>query len=176
MRSEWNFHQILLTLKKIINEMDPWPQYDTLCHATIIPCMVLAHTKLFLLYFNNIIFGILWNFWHGGFHELQLVVNHKIWFSSKKILYMKEWSILCNSFMNSLWANDAIGWYRYGSTLTQVMACCLMAPSRYLNQCWLLSISRVLWHNFTGSDQDINFKMNLINTLISDYQISYMHP
>ena len=27
---------------------------------------------------------------------------------------------------------------RYGSTLAQVMACCLMAPSHYLNQCWLI--------------------------------------
>ena len=32
-----------------------------------------------------------------------------------------------------------------GSTLAQIMACCLMAPSHYLNQCWLL-ISEVLWH------------------------------
>ena len=32
------------------------------------------------------------------------------------------------------------------STLAQVMACCLMAPSHYLNQCWLLSIE-VLWHS-----------------------------
>ena len=30
----------------------------------------------------------------------------------------------------------------YGSTLAQVMACCLMAPSHYLNQCWL-TISEV---------------------------------
>ena len=36
------------------------------------------------------------------------------------------------------------------------MACCLTAPSHYLNQCWLLS-SEVLWHspesNFTASGQ-----------------------
>ena len=34
---------------------------------------------------------------------------------------------------------------RFGSTLTQVMAWCLTAPSHYLNQCWL--ISKVLWHS-----------------------------
>ena len=28
-------------------------------------------------------------------------------------------------------------WQRSGSTLAQVMVCCLMAPSHYLNQCWL---------------------------------------
>ena len=32
-----------------------------------------------------------------------------------------------------------------GSILAQVMACCLTAPSHYLNQCWL--ISEVLWHS-----------------------------
>ena len=29
------------------------------------------------------------------------------------------------------------------------MACCLMAPSHYLNQCWLI-ISKVLWHFIWG--------------------------
>ena len=41
-----------------------------------------------------------------------------------------------------------------GSALTPVLACCLTAPSHYLNQCWLI-ISEVLWHspeaNFTGN-------------------------
>ena len=37
-----------------------------------------------------------------------------------------------------------------GSTLAQEMACCLMAPSHYLNQCWL--ISEVEWHS---SSQEI---------------------
>ena len=31
--------------EKVICEMDLWPQYDTLCHTNIIPCMVLAYTK-----------------------------------------------------------------------------------------------------------------------------------
>ena len=34
-----------------------------------------------------------------------------------------------------------------GSTLAQVMACCLTAPSHYLNQCWLI-ISEVQWHSY----------------------------
>ena len=38
------------------------------------------------------------------------------------------------------------------------MACCLRAPSHYLNQCWLI-ISQVFWHksnnNFTGDAHDI---------------------
>ena len=46
----------------------------------------------------------------------------------------------------SLWPRDAIWWHRSGSTLAQVMACCLMAPSHYLSQCWFIIID-VLWHS-----------------------------
>ena len=38
----------------------------------------------------------------------------------------------------SLWPSDAIWRQRSGSTLAQVMSCCLTAPSHYLNQCWLI--------------------------------------
>ena len=51
--------------------------------------------------------------------------------------------------INSLWPSDAIWRQRSGSTLAQVMACCLMAPSHYLNQFWLI-ISKVLWHSWEG--------------------------
>ena len=40
--------------------------------------------------------------------------------------------------INSLWPSDAISRHRSGSTLAQVIACCLTAPSYYLNQCWLI--------------------------------------
>ena len=39
--------------------------------------------------------------------------------------------------INSLWPGDAIWQHRSASALAQVMACCLTAPSHYLNQCWL---------------------------------------
>ena len=42
------------------------------------------------------------------------------------------------SEMVSLWPSDAIWRHRSGSTLAQVMACCLTAPSHYLNQYWLI--------------------------------------
>ena len=61
--------------------------------------------------------------------------------------------------INSLRPSDAIWWLRSGSTLAQVMACYLTAPSHYLNQCWLI-IRRVLWHSsensFAGIAQGIN--------------------
>ena len=49
-------------------------------------------------------------------------------------------------FFNSLWPSDAIWQQGSWSTLAQVMACCLMAPSHYLNQCWFIIIG-VLWHS-----------------------------
>ena len=39
---------------------------------------------------------------------------------------------------NSLRPSDTIWRHRSGSTLAQVMACCLRAPNHYLDQCWLL--------------------------------------
>ena len=48
------------------------------------------------------------------------------------------------AWVNSLWPSDAIWWQGSRSTLVQVMACCLSAPSHYLNQCWLI-ITKVTW-------------------------------
>ena len=43
--------------------------------------------------------------------------------------------------------------------LIQIIACCMMAPRHYLNQCCII-ISKSLWHlpegNFTGNAQDIH--------------------
>ena len=44
--------------------------------------------------------------------------------------------------LNSLRPSDAIWRHRSGSTLAQVMVCCLTAPSHYLNQCCDLSSVR----------------------------------
>ena len=51
---------------------------------------------------------------------------------------------------NLLWPSDAVWWHKYLSTLAKIIAWCLMAPSHYLNQCWLL-ISEVLWHSHKSS-------------------------
>ena len=50
-----------------------------------------------------------------------------------------------NLQINLLCPNDATWRHGSTSTLIQVMACCLMAPSHYLNQCWLI-FSKVQWH------------------------------
>ena len=61
--------------------------------------------------------------------------------------------------INSLWPNDAIWGHRSASTLSQVMACCLTAPSHHLDQCWLI-IRKIQLHssdgNFTRDTSVIN--------------------
>ena len=52
--------------------------------------------------------------------------------------------------VNSLWPSDTIWWQRTGSTVAKVMAWCLMAPSHYLNQCWLTS-REAHWHAPDGN-------------------------
>ena len=54
-----------------------------------------------------------------------------------------QFSALC---VNSLGPSDAIWCWRSWSTLVQVMACCLTAPSHYLNRCWFI-ICKVLWYS-----------------------------
>ena len=48
--------------------------------------------------------------------------------------------------LNTLWPSDATWRQEPMSTLVQIMVCCLMTPSHYLHQFWLL-ISEVLWHS-----------------------------
>ena len=61
---------------------------------------------------------------------------------------------LCDNICsNSLWPSDIIWWQRSGSILAQVMACCLMATSHYLNQYWL--IIEEVQNSIEGIPQDI---------------------
>ena len=48
---------------------------------------------------------------------------------------------------NPLWPRDIIWWQITGSILLPVKACCLMAPSHYLNQSWFI-IRNIQWHSF----------------------------
>ena len=60
-----------------------------------------------------------------------------------------ELTYIC-MLVNSLWPSNAIRRQRSGSTLAEVMACCLTAPSHYLNQCWLIIIE-VQWNSYPGN-------------------------
>ena len=66
------------------------------------------------------------------------------------------------------WLSDAIWRHRSGSTLAQVMACCLSAPSSYLNQCWLIikygpvAITQELFYNKYLSHQFLKWDWNAL--------------
>ena len=51
--------------------------------------------------------------------------------------------------VNSWWPSESIWWHKSGSTLAQVMVCCLKAPSHCLNLCWL--VRNVVTHNMMTS-------------------------
>ena len=75
---------------------------------------------------------------------------------------------MCFVVFNSLWPCDAIWHHRSWSTLVQVIACCLMAPSHYLNQCGLI-ISEVSWHShFAVNPQDMCPWYDLIKVFHDD--------
>ena len=62
-----------------------------------------------------------------------------------KMLNVHIHSLLWYGARNGLMPTHAIWRHGSGSTsLVQVMACCLSAPSHYLNQCWLIINSRSL--------------------------------
>ena len=64
--------------------------------------------------------------------------------------FIKHYTFSSTNVVNSLWPRDTIWRHGSRSTLVQVMACCLTAPSYYLNQCWLI-FSKVLWHSPQGN-------------------------
>ena len=70
--------------------------------------------------------------------------------------------ILYYCTINILWPSNPIWWHGPWSTLAQVMACCLTAPSHYLNQCWLLIIE-IRWQSPGGNF--INYLTELENYL-----------
>ena len=81
----------------------------------------------------------------------QWVKNASTWTTRTCLSYN---TMAADGLVNSLWPSDVIWQQGSRSTLAQVMACCLPAPSHYLNQCWVL-ISEVLWHS-----PDSNFTEN----------------
>ena len=75
-------------------------------------------------------------------------------FHSVKVPYrVPGYSKTLNDYIlvfNPLWPSDSAWRHKSGSTLAQVMACCLTAPSHYLNQCWLI-MSEDLWQSPDGN-------------------------
>ena len=82
--------------------------------------------------------------WRCSWSSADRRCSNYVWMVNIFIAYQGATYII-NLTVNSLQANDAIWWHRSGSTLAYLMACCLTAPSHYLNQHWLV-IKGLLWH------------------------------
>ena len=73
--------------------------------------------------------------------------------------FAKYFKYTCFKYLKYCWTiSDAVRSLRSGSTLAQVIACCLIAHGHYLDHRWLL-IKDVLWHspdsNFTRSAHEL---------------------
>ena len=102
--------------------------------------------------------------WTGNRPWLKLMMLMILAHSLAKVLHHIGWNSILRTdlfygWFNSFRPSDAIWRHRSGSTLAKVMACCLTAPSHYLNQCWLI-ISKMQLHssdgNFTRDTSVIN--------------------
>ena len=67
---------------------------------------------------------------------------------------------LASGDINSVRPVDTVWHYLNWSTRVQIMACCLTAPSHYLNQCWLM-ISKVPWHNYNLKIQSSKTRLKI---------------
>ena len=96
---------------------------------------------------------------------------------ASKLQTIHQWLAAIFRF-NSLWPSDAIWRQRSGSTLAQIMPCCLAAPRHYLNQYWLI-ISGVHWNSSEGNFT-IDTLSNPLVTKISLKMINFLfvtnHP
>ena len=79
-----------------------------------------------------------------------------------RLTFCLEICIISTYAIKSLWPNDAIWRQTSRSTLVQVMAYCLTAPSHYLNQCWLI-ISEVKWLSYEGNFISYASAINYLN-------------
>ena len=93
------------------------------------------------------------------------VESISMWWWPCSPVWRRCWALPCStvSNINSLWPRDAIWRQKSGSGLDQVMACCLTAPSHYMNQCWFIT-SKVQWCSSEGT---FTWDITTISTKIS---------
>ena len=126
-------------------------QLDTTDNIDILklPCVSLEKNTtvgtLFQTYTSS------WPLWFAWIHAyFWNKVTHPGSYICTRLLLPSHSCQMIDFPFNSLWPGDAIWSHGTRSTLAQVMACCLTAPSHYLNQCWLI-IPKVHWHSYEGN-------------------------
>ena len=105
----------------------------------------------------------LWYLWYSFFIQHFLFGFQIFHFNQVTVVHYDAprdhpWGEMC--CVNSLWPGDSIWQHRSGSTMVHVMACCLAAPSHYLNQyCLIITIEFCGTHLWLIS-QDV-FKISI---------------
>ena len=109
-----------------------------------------------------------------------LVLNRRSHYMDQSNNAGVTWPQWVNSYkhINSLWPSDTIWRHKSGSKLAQVMACCLMAPSHYLNllyppaqQSW----RGVYWFHLVRLSVRIQNPVCTVSSTILTESISYLH-
>ena len=74
---------------------------------------------------------------NNGFNTIiaghQKILTRNYLHQQRQCSLMNQFAIICQSVE----IPKLVWWHSTGSTLSKVMACCLMTPSHYLNQWWL---------------------------------------
>ena len=152
-------HWSKYTSQRIINVTVPLHALNDIVE---VPLWYPFSAPLFWIINNNIafFFHLLWpkqydeGPWHSHWEKASMIscyglaTNRRqgiIWGQKGLVYFRISFTYRQFRWVNPLRPSDAIWQHRSGSTLAQVMACCLTAPSHYMNKFWLI-ISKVLWH------------------------------
>ena len=87
------------------------------------------------------------------------------WWQFQMHFLKRNFCILNQTPLNSLWPSDTIWQQRSGSTLAQIMACCLTASGHYLNQCWLFNTFQwIFYQNSIFFRKEIHLNISFTNS------------
>ena len=81
-----------------------------------------------------------WKWHHIIVHDFSVCPSICTFSLRHNILPTLRFTLYCSTSSDTIW------WHISGSTLDQVLACCLAVPRHYLNQCWYI-ISKMRWHS-----------------------------
>ena len=122
--------------------------YFQICHVIFVMFFNLIDNNIFVSTVGaDLKFSVSFNQVREMWVLLTLICHFKL-----KVCRVSEWPI----FVKIVHGAHLNSWqYSSGSTLAQMMACCLTGPSYYLNQCWLL----IILHNEFENNSSLSLLM-----------------
>ena len=153
---EWHYEFDLLWMK--LSDFDlfavtsSWSVFNTVSPYTMVDILLMFPNEFWMkiIMFR---FNFHWRFLcliASKSALVHVIQQHAITWSNFDLWCHMSYDIIRTPGIISLWPSDAIRRQRSWSTLVQVMACCLMAPSCYPNQCLLIK-SKAQWNSSEGT-------------------------